>query len=316
MKVFMTGATGVIGNRVVRRLVETGDQVTGVARTDQKAAFLRQLGAEPVQVSLFDDAALKDAINGHNAVANLVTNIPPLDQALNPQAWETNDRLRNEASVKLAKAAAETGCGVFIQESITIPYAASGENWIDESVEVIRPPELASNGIAEEQAKWFAETGGQGIVLRFAMFYSHDGSYAQAFQAAIRAGQSPFMGDPDGYISMVHAEDAATAVVSALDAPADIYNVADDEPMRRRDLANTIAKIEGVAPPALPETMGGEVPGLIEALMRSQRISNKRFKEMTGWAPQYRSVQQGWSQLTTANRRNDDGTGRVGRRPD
>jgi len=248
-------------------------------------------------VSLFDAAALKDVIGGHKAVVNLATNIPSLDQALNPQAWETNDRLRNEASVKLAKAAAETGCEVFIQESVTIPYAASGQNWIDESAEVIRPPEVASSGIAEEQAKWFAETGRQGIVLRFAMFYSHDGSYAQAFQAAIRAGQSPFMGDPDGYISMVHAEDAA---VSALDAPAGVYNVADDEPMRRRDLANTIARVEGVTPPALPEAMGGEVPGLIEALMRSQRISNKRFKETTGWAPQYRSVLQGWSQLITA----------------
>ncbi len=70
--------------------------------------------------------------------------------------------------------------------------------------------------------------------------------------------------------------------------------------MRRRDLANTIAKIEGVAPPALPEGMAGEEPGLIEALMRSQRISNKRFKKTTGWALQYRSVLQGWSQLMTA----------------
>ncbi len=126
------------------------------------------------------------------------------------------------------------------------------------------------------------------------------GAHAEAFQAAIRAGHSPFMGDPDGYISMVHAEDAATAVAFALDAPAGIYNVAEDEPLRRRDSANTIAEIEGVAPPALPEAMEGEVPGLIEALMRSQRISNKRFKETTGWTPQYRSVLQGWRQLITA----------------
>ena len=53
----------------------------------------------------------------------------------------------------------------------------------------------------------------------------------------------------------------ARTVASALGAPADIYNVAEDEPMRRRDLANTIAEIEGVAPPALPEAMAGEVPG-------------------------------------------------------
>ncbi len=300
MKVFVTGATGVIGHRAVRGLLEAGHQVTGVARTEPKAALLRQLGAEPVQVSLFDAAALKNVIGGHNAVVNLATNIPPLDQALNPQAWETNTRLRNEASVKLAKAATETGCEVFIQESITFPYAESGENWIDESGAVIRPPELASNGVAEEQAEGFTKAGGRGIVLRFALFYSHDSSHAQAFQAAIRAGQSPFMGDPNGYMSMVHAEDAATAVASALGAPVGIYNVAEDEPMCRQDLANTIAEIEGVAPPALPEAMGGEVPGLVEALMRSQRILNKRFKETTGWAPQYRSVLQGWRQLIAA----------------
>ena len=83
---------------------------------------------------------------------------------------------------------ADTGCEVFVQESITIPYAGSGEHWIDESVKVIRPPELASNGIAEEQAQWFGGTGRRGIILRFAMFYSHNSSHAQAFQAAVRSG--------------------------------------------------------------------------------------------------------------------------------
>ena len=67
-----------------------------------------------------------------------------------------------------------------------------------------------------------------------------------------------------------------------------------------KNWANTIAEIEGVAPPALPEAMDGEVPGLVEALMRSQRISNRRFKGTTGWAAQYPSVLQGWKQLITA----------------
>jgi len=304
MKVFVTGATGVIGSRAIQRLVEAGNRVTGVARTDEKAAFLKRFGATPVSVSLFDAAALMEVIGGHDAVVNLATNIPPPDQAPNPQAWVMNDRLRNEASVNIAQAATEAGCEVFVQESITIPYAESGESWIDESVAIVRPPELASSGIAEEQAMQFTERGGRGVVLRFAMFYSHDGSHTQAIQAAIRAGQSPFMGGPESFSSMVHAEDAATAVVCALDAPADVYNVADDKPMRRRDLANAIATIEGVAPPAFSEPMEGEVPGRIEALMRSQRISNKHFKDTTGWAPQYRSVLEGWSQLIAAQQEN------------
>ena len=301
MKVFVTGATGVIGHRAVRKLVEAGHQVTGVARSEQKAAGLRQLGATPIQVSLFDRAALTDAIRGHDAVANLATNVPPLDQAMDPQAWEVSNRIRTEGSVHLTRAAVEAGCQMFIQESITFPYADGGENWIDESAPIARPVEMASSGVAEEQAEWFSQAGGQGIVLRFALFYAHDSSHSQAFQAAIRAGQSPFMGKPDSYMSHIHAEDAASAVVYALEAVAGIYNIAEDEPMRRIELGNAVAAIEGVGQPSLPEPMSGEVPGSVEALMRSQRISNARFRDVTGWVPQYPSVREGWQELLGAH---------------
>ena len=300
MKVFVTGATGVIGHRAVRKLVEAGHQVTGVARSEQKAAGLRQLGATPVQVSLFDRVALTDAIRGHNAVANLATNVPSLDQAMNPQAWEMSNRIRTEGSVHLTRAAVEAGCQTFIQESITFPYADGGENWIDESAPIARPVEMASSGVAEEQAEWFTQAGGQGIVLRFALFYAHDSSHSQAFQAAIRAGQSPFMGKPDGYMSHIHAEDAACAVIYALKVAAGIYNITEDEPMRRAELGNAVAAIEGVGQPSLPKQMSGEIPGSVEALMRSQRISNRHFKDITGWVPQYPSIREGWQQLLGA----------------
>ncbi len=297
MKVFVTGATGVIGHRAVLKLVEAGHQVTGVARSEPKAVGLRQLGATPIQVSLFERPALTDAIRGHDAVANLATNVPPLDQAMNPQAWEMSNRIRTEGSVHLTRAAVEAGCQMFIQESITFPYADGGENWIDETAPIARPVEMASSGVAEEQAEWFSQAGGQGVVLRFALFYAHDSSHSQAFQAAIRAGQSPFMGMPDSYMSHIHAEDAASAVVYALKAAAGIYNIAEDEPMRRAALGNAVAAIEGVDQPSLPEPMSGEVPGSVEALMRSQRISNARFKDVTGWVPQYPSIREGWQEL-------------------
>ena len=107
MKVFVTGATGVIGHRVIPKLIQTGHQVTGVARTDQKAVVLRRLGATPVQVDLFDAAALKPVMAGHEAVANLATNVPPLEQVMQPTAWDMHNRIRNEASVSLTRAAAE-----------------------------------------------------------------------------------------------------------------------------------------------------------------------------------------------------------------
>ena len=300
MKIFVTGATGVVGHRVVPQLAQAGHKVTGVARTDQKAVALQQLGVTPVQVDIFDKAALIPAMAGHEVVANLATNVPPLEKAMEPTAWDMHDRIRNEASVSLTRAAAEAGCQTFIQESITFPYADKGADWITETDPDNCPVEMASSRMAEEQADWFTQNGGQGVVLRFALFYAHDSSHTNEFQAAIRAGQSPFLGDPSSYMSHIHAEDAASAVVSALAAPGGIYNVSEDEPLTRQELANTIAEIEGVASPAPAEPMQGEIPGSLEALMRSQRISNKRFKQVTGWTPQYPSVREGWRQVLRA----------------
>ncbi len=297
MKIFVSGATGVIGRRVVPQLIQAGHQVTGLARTDQKMALLRQSGAAPVRVNLFDPAALGPALTGHGAVANLATNVPPLERALEPTAWEIHNRLRNEASHHLTRAAAEVGCQIFIQESITFPYADKGAEWIEETDADSCPSEMASSRVAEEQTAWFSENGGRGIVLRFALFYARDSSHTQEFQAAIRAGQSPFLGDPASYMSHIHAEDAAAAVVSALNAPAGIYNVADDQPLVRQELAAAIAELEGVASPSPPEPIQGGLPGGIEALTRSQRVSNKRMKQNTGWTPRYPSVREGWRQI-------------------
>ncbi len=296
MKIFVTGATGVIGQRVVPKLIQAGHQVTGIARTDQKAAALRQLGATPVQVDLFDASALAPVITGLEVVTNLATHVPTLEQAMEPTAWDMHNRIRNETADSLTRAAAEAGCQIFIQESITFPYADKGAEWVDEADTINCPEELASSRVAEEQTQWFSQNGGRGIVLR-PPFYAPDSSHTQAFQAAIRSGQSPFIGDAASYMSHIHAEDAASAVVAALYAPAGIYNVAEDEPLRRQELANVIAGLEGVAAPAPPEPMQGEVPGSLEALMHSQRISNKHFKQTTGWSPQYPSMKEGWPQI-------------------
>ena len=87
-KVFVAGATGVLGKRAVARLVAEGHEVTGVARSEQKAQLLRRLGAAPVAVDVFDAAAVRDAVAGHDVVMNLATHIPPLSKAAAPGAWK------------------------------------------------------------------------------------------------------------------------------------------------------------------------------------------------------------------------------------
>ena len=87
MKVFVTGATGVIGRPTVARLIEAGHEVRAVARREEAAAELRGAGAEPVSVDLFDADAVHAAVVGSEAIAHLATNVPPFPKMVRAKAW-------------------------------------------------------------------------------------------------------------------------------------------------------------------------------------------------------------------------------------
>jgi 2-alkyl-3-oxoalkanoate reductase len=295
MKVFVAGATGVVGWRTVERLVAAGHEVTGVARTGEKAALLRRLGATPVKVDLFDAAAVKDAVAGHDAVLNLATHIPSLTSAALPGAWSENDRIRNEASRNLVDGAIAAGASRYVQESICFPYPDRGDEWIDEDVPFDAPGFTRSVLEAERQAARFTESGGTGVVLRFGQFYGPDASHTRTLVQSARRRMFPVPGPSDAYTAAIQLDDAAAAVVAALDAPARAYNVVDDEPLTRREFSNQLGQAVGARPPRrLPawfSRLGGAKTSL---LARSQRVSNRRFKEATGWAPAYPSAREGW----------------------
>ena len=101
MKVFIAGATGVLGRAAVKALVAAGHDVRGTARGEEKAALLRAVGAEPVAVDLYDAEAVKSAVAGSEAVVHLATKIPPLTKVRSRKAWAENDRLRTEAAHNL-----------------------------------------------------------------------------------------------------------------------------------------------------------------------------------------------------------------------
>ena len=301
MKVFVAGATGVLGRRAVAQLVEAGHDVTGVARSEEKVELVRSLGATPVTIDLFDPAAVKGAVDGHDVVINLATHIPPLSKAALPGAWSENDRIRSEASKNLVDAALATGASRYIQESIAFMYPDSADQWLDEDV-APDPPGLGASVVeAESQAQRFAEGGGTGVVLRFGQFYAPEASHTIAMVKATKRHIAPVVGPKDGYVSMIDADDAARAVVAALEAPSGTYNVTDDEPVTRDEFASIAADAMGVKrartlPAALAKMSGKNA----RFMMRSQRVSNKRFKEATDWTPTHRSLREGWPVVVAA----------------
>jgi len=83
-RVFVSGATGVIGSRVVPQLIAAGHRVTAVARSPEKRAALERAGASAINVDLFDPIAVRRAVAGHDVVINLATHIPPSSRAFLP----------------------------------------------------------------------------------------------------------------------------------------------------------------------------------------------------------------------------------------
>ena len=128
MRVFMTGATGEIGRRAVPLVIAAGHRVTAVSRSIRSREILTQLGATPVEVSLFDVAGLRRVLAGHDTVVNLATHVPSSSmKMLMRWAWRENDRIRREGSLAIATAARAEGVTRLVQESFGLIYPDRGD---------------------------------------------------------------------------------------------------------------------------------------------------------------------------------------------
>ncbi len=310
MRIFVAGATGVLGRPTVRSLVAAGHEVRGTARGETKAAALRALGAEPVvDLDLFEPRALHRAVAGSEAVVHLATKIPPLARMRWRRAWRANDRLRREGAERLMNAALAIEAAVYVQESITFVYAEGGERWLYETAPLAAVGPVASALDAERETARLTAAGGRGIVLRFATFYGPDAASTRDTIRLARRRLLPILGDPERFLSSIHVEDAARAVVAALDAPAGIYNVADDEPLRFREYVAAIVELFHCPPPRrLPAWLADVLVGApAPSLLRSQRVANKLFKSVTGWTPRYPSARDGWRAIAAGDLERETG---------
>ena len=298
MRVFITGATGVIGSRAVPLLLQAGHAVTAASRSEHNREALRRAGATPADVDLFDVDSIRRAIAGHDVIINLATHIPSSAVKIMIRwAWRTNDRIRREASAAIATAAIAEGVGRMIQESFALIYPDSGDAWIDESMPVAPTSYNKSVLDAERSAQRFTESGRTGVVLRFGGLYGPDAMLAEML-AMMRKGMSPVPGDPGAYLSSLSQDDAATAVVAALGVPAGTYNIVEDEPMRREDWTRSLATAAGIpVPRPIPAWMTAIGGSMIKLMSRSERVSNRRFRDASGWAPKYPRASDAWADV-------------------
>jgi nucleoside-diphosphate-sugar epimerase len=293
VKVFLTGATGVMGRAAARALLAAGHDVAGLARTPAKARELAESGVRPALGTLFDPDTLTKAFEGFDVVCNLATRIPVGLAAARPRRWRTNDRIRTEGSLAVALAAKRAGVLRLVQESVSSVYADGGDAWLDETspLLVTRATEPAAQ--AETNASAFACAHRSAVVLRFGAIVGDDPLTRWLLERA-RAGHPIGIGDPSGWTHVVHPRDVGSAVVAALHAPGGVFN-AGAEPVRRGDLVAGFAAVAGRESasylPRLLVRLAGE---RLEPLTRSHRVSSARLADFAGWMPSHPTFSAEW----------------------
>jgi UDP-glucose 4-epimerase len=287
-EIVITGSTGVIGHRAVRAVLAAGHRVTGVTRSERGREVLEGLGARAVEADVFDAASLGRAFDGTDAVVNLLTHVPSPDRMADPSAWEENDRLRAEASRAIARTAQAARVRRLVQESIAFVYADGADAWLDEDAPVGGGGVATAPLTAERNARELFD--GDTVVLRFGLFIGPDSESTLAAVRAARGGLSIAPGPPGAYRPTLWLDDAATAIAAALRVPPGTYNVADTQPATNAEIDAALAAAVGVE--ALRPRAPQDGP-----LARSQRVSNARLREASGWAPRVRAGIEGWGRI-------------------
>jgi nucleoside-diphosphate-sugar epimerase len=304
MIVFVTGGTCGLGRPTVAALVAAGHTVRVLTRSAKKAETVRRDGAEPVEGNLFKPATWEPAVQGTDAIMHLATHIPAAHKSRRKWSWSQNDRIRGEGTRSLVNAAHVAGVPRVIYPSLTMVYGDGGSEKLAAGAEGTRLQPtwiLKSTLTAEHEVERFTEIGGTGVVLRLGNLYGpHTGDPDPAIATAKR-GICVYVGRPEAYQPLLWDEDAASALVAALRAPAGIYDVVDDEPLTREELADVLAEVVGRPVRQMPVWFSR---GLLRAgaahMLRSQRVSNAAYVAATGWHPVVPSGRDGFPRLAGA----------------
>lgn len=307
MRVFVAGATGVIGRRLVPRLILAGHTVTAMTRNLDRAKGLASAGAKPVVRDVYDAEGLEETLRRAkpDVVIHQLTALP---NAISPRKMETqlaeNDRIRVEGTRNLVRAAVLAGARRIVTQSIAFVYTPEGGPVKDEEAPLWLsapwPWRRSVEAVAELERQVMSAERVEGVVMRYGYFYGPGTAYTADGSVAdlVRARQFPIGGRGSGVFSFVHVDDAASATISALEHGQPwIYNIVDDDPTPARDWLPVYANALG-APKLrkVPAFLARLIAGRYGAYyMTEQRgASNAKAKRELGWSPKFPSWRTGF----------------------
>jgi nucleoside-diphosphate-sugar epimerase len=300
MKVFIAGASGVIGRRLVPLLVAKGHEVVAMSRSPEKARGLHELGAEPIVADGLDRASVLRAVARARpeVVIHQMTSLAGVKslKKFDDELAQTN-RLRTEGTDYLLEAARAAGARRVIAQSYGLWGTTKGAGLDSDMPATMRRTFEAVQHV--ESAVPEAE-GIDGLVLRYGFFYGPGTGIAADGELVelIRKRRWPLIGDGAGVWSFVHIDDAATATLAAIERGAPgVHNVVDDEPAPLRVWLPELAEaLEGKPPRHVSEWIGRLAAGeaVVYLATRIHGLSNAETKRELGWRLRYPSWREGF----------------------
>lgn len=301
MKVFIAGATGVLGRRLCREFHARKHTVLGLARSAKNEATIRELGGECRTADLFDADSLARAARGAEVLVHAATAIPTAMKPA-PQDWILNDRIRREGTRALVEAAKRVGAQMLVIQSITWVARPTDQAAFDEDSPLNPDATIQSAADMETIAREAGERYGLRVaILRCGWFYAADTAHTRVFGQQLAGRKLPIIGKGDAMWSWIHVDDAASAFVLAAEAgKSGLWHIVDNEPVRSGVYLRAFAERIGAAEPRhVPVWLARLIAGsfAVNFMAGSTKTSNARFRRDFDWSLRYPSYHEGLDEV-------------------
>jgi 2-alkyl-3-oxoalkanoate reductase len=309
MKIFVAGASGVIGKRLLPKLIEAGHQVTAMSRTAKNAEAIKATGAHFVMGDAFSGGMMNNLLMSAkpDILIHQMTSLPDrIDTSDVATQLAENDRLRVLGTRNIVSAAVAAGCKRVIAQSVAFAYDPSGTGLKAETDLLYGSAPKAFNGmiasVVSLERAVMKEPKLEGVVLRYGYLYGPETAYAKGgtFAEDVKARKIAIIGDGTGVYSFLHVDDAVAATLLAIQGPPGVYNIVDNEPAAIKDWLPYYAQsLQAKEPKTAGKFLAsfGAGPYGLYLMLEQKGASNAKAKQQLGFAPKYASWRQGFKEM-------------------
>ncbi len=302
MRVFVTGATGALGQHLVPGLVAAGHEVTATTRTPGKVGRLRDAGARPVVLDGLDREAVTAAVLAAEpeVIVHEMTALADMHSLRNmDKVFAATNALRTRGTDNLLAAAAAAGVRRVVAQSAERANARSGGP-VKTEQDPLDPTPVPSARQTVAAMRYVETTVPravpEGLVLRYGTFYGPGAS--DFLLESLRKRQLPVIGGGTGIWSFIEMTDAAAGTIAAIEhgAPG-VYNVTDSDPAPVADWLPYLAEVLGARPPMrVPAWLGRLLAGefVVVQMTTARGSSNEKARKELGWEPRFASWREGF----------------------